>query len=97
VDGQQHRSDEKGQAQSSSTASSKLSVDGSLDVGGKPEFRIRKSTEDGGGTAFAVTFGSGRLIEMKKRGVNLATFAASLQVLGTAVPRPPALRRAYLR
>jgi hypothetical protein len=26
---------------------------GSLDVGGEPEFRIRKATEDGGGTSFA--------------------------------------------
>src|SRR5258706_14413965 len=47
---------------------------GSLDVGGKPEFRIRKSTEDGGGTAFAdYVWKPVVLIEMKKRGVNLAT------------------------
>src|SRR5476651_1718637 len=26
---------------------------GSLDVGGEPEFRVRKATEDGGGTSFA--------------------------------------------
>ena len=26
---------------------------GSLDVGGAPEFRVRKATQDGGGTAFA--------------------------------------------
>ena len=26
---------------------------GSLDVGGEPEFRVRKAAEDGGGTSFA--------------------------------------------
>ncbi len=46
---------------------------GSLDVGGSPEFRIRKATEDGGGTSFAdYVWKPVVLIEMKKRGVNLA-------------------------
>ena len=46
---------------------------GSLDVGGEPEFRIRKATEDGGGTSFAdYVWRPVVLIEMKKRGVNLA-------------------------
>jgi hypothetical protein len=42
---------------------------GSLDVGGEPEFRIRKATEDGGGTSFAdYVWKPVVLIEMKKRG-----------------------------
>ena len=46
---------------------------GCLDVGGTPEFRIRKSKEDGGGTAFAdYVWKPVVLIEMKKRGENLA-------------------------
>ena len=46
---------------------------GCLDVGGKPEFRIRKSSEDGGGTAFAdYVWKPIVLIEMKKRGVDLS-------------------------
>ena len=46
---------------------------GSLDVGGEPEFRIRKATEDGGGTSFAdYVWKPVVLIEMKKRGVKLA-------------------------
>lgn len=46
---------------------------GSLDVGGAPEFRIRKASEDGGGTSFAdYVWKPVVLIEMKKRGVNLA-------------------------
>jgi hypothetical protein len=46
---------------------------GSLDVGGKPEFRIRKPKEDGGGTAFAdYVWKPIVLVEMKKRGTDLA-------------------------
>ena len=46
---------------------------GSLDVGGEPEFRIRKSTEDGGGTSFAdYVWKPVVLIEMKKRGEKLS-------------------------
>src|SRR6185503_20248932 len=46
---------------------------GSLDVGGGPEFRIKKSTEDGGGTAFAdYVWKPIVLIEMKKRGADLS-------------------------
>src|SRR2546425_11629651 len=45
---------------------------GLLEIGGQPEFRIRKSTEDGGGTAFAdFVWKPIVLVEMKKRGVNL--------------------------
>ncbi len=65
--------DEKGQAQ--------LYLDrlfqafgqkGSLDVGGTPEYRVKKSTEDGGGTGFAdYVWKPVVLIEMKKRGVDL--------------------------
>jgi hypothetical protein len=45
---------------------------GCLEVGGKPEFRIRKAREDGGGTAFAdYVWKPVVLIEMKKRGVDL--------------------------
>jgi hypothetical protein len=46
---------------------------GSLDVGGEPEFRIRKATEDGGGTSFAdFVWKPVVLIEMKKRGEKLS-------------------------
>ena len=49
-----------------------FSQSGSLDVGGTAEFRIRKATEDGGGTAFAdYVWKPVVLIEMKKRGENL--------------------------
>ncbi len=70
--------DEKGQAQ--------IFIDhlflafgqpGSLDVGGKPEFRIKPGKEDTGGTSFAdyvwkAPARPGVLIEMKKRGEDLA-------------------------
>lgn len=65
--------DEKGQAQ--------LFLDrlfkafghaGSLEVGGEPEHRVRKTRDDGGGTKFADLVWPGRvLIEMKKRGEKL--------------------------
>ncbi len=45
---------------------------GSLEIG-EHEFRIRKAGEDGGGTSFAdLVWKPVVLIEMKKRGVNLA-------------------------
>ncbi len=45
---------------------------GVLDVGGQPEFRIRKDSEDGGGTAFAdLVWKPVVLIEMKRRGADL--------------------------
>ncbi len=66
--------DEKGQAQ--------LFIDrlfqafghaGSLDVGGEPEYRVRKAKEDGGGTSFAdYVWKPVVLIEMKKRGEKLS-------------------------
>ena len=44
---------------------------GLLEVGGQPEFRIRKSKEDGGGTAFAdYVWKPLVLVEMKKRGTD---------------------------
>ena len=46
---------------------------GALDVGGEPEFRIRKASEDGGGIAFAdFVWKPLVLIEMKKRGTVLS-------------------------
>jgi len=45
---------------------------GVLEVGGQPEFRLRKASEDGGGTAFAdLVWKPVVLFEMKKRGVDL--------------------------
>jgi len=42
---------------------------GALDIGGQYEFRVRKSSEDGGGTAFAdFVWKPVVLVEMKKRG-----------------------------
>lgn len=66
--------DEKGQAQIFlDRLFQAFGQPGCLDVGGKPEFRIRKSKEDGGGTAFAdYVWKPFVLIEMKKRGVDLA-------------------------
>jgi hypothetical protein len=46
---------------------------GSLDVGGQPEFRVRKEAESGGGTSFAdYVWKPVVLFEMKKRGTNLS-------------------------
>ena len=66
--------DEKGQAQ---IFLDRLFVafgrKGSLDVGGTAEMRIKKSKEDGGGTSFAdYVWRPVVLIEMKKRGTDLA-------------------------
>ena len=45
---------------------------GTLDVGGTPEMRVRKSAVDGGGTSFAdYVWKPVVLVEMKKRGVDL--------------------------
>ena len=65
--------DEKGQAQIFlDRLFQAFGQPGSLDVGGKPEFRIRKADEDGGGTAFAdYVWKPVVLVEMKKRGENL--------------------------
>ncbi len=64
--------DEKGQAQIYlDRLFQAIGQPGSLDAGGKPEFRVRKATEDGGGTAFAdYVWKPVVLIEMKKRGEN---------------------------
>ena len=46
--------DEKGQAQIFlDRLFQGFGLQGSLDVGGSPEFRVLKSAEDGGGTSFA--------------------------------------------
>ena len=68
------RGDEKGEAQVFlDRLFIALGHGGSLDVGGEPEFRIRKSTEDGGGTSFAdYVWKPVVLIEMKKRGEKLS-------------------------
>lgn len=65
--------DEKGQAQIFlDRLFQAFGQPGCLDVGGATEFRIRKSNEDGGGTAFAdYVWKPVVLIEMKKRGENL--------------------------
>ena len=65
--------DEKGQAQIFlDRLFQAFGQPGCLDVGGTTEFRIRKSNEDGGGTAFAdYVWKPVVLIEMKKRGTDL--------------------------
>ena len=65
--------DEKGQAQIFlDRLFQALGHKGCLDVGGTPEFRIRKPKESGGGTAFAdYVWKPHVLIEMKKRGADL--------------------------
>ena len=66
--------DEKGQAQVFlDRLFQAFGQKGSLDVGGSPEMRIKKPAEDGGGTAFAdYVWKPVVLIEMKRRGVDLA-------------------------
>jgi hypothetical protein len=62
----------------------------SLDVGGTAEMRIRKSSEDGGGTSFAdYVWKPVVLIEMKRRGADLSKHYRP----GPPRPRPPAVRR----
>lgn len=65
--------DEKGQAQIFlDRLFQALGHKGCLDVGGTPEYRIRKDRQAGGGTAFAdYVWKPHVLIEMKKRGENL--------------------------
>jgi hypothetical protein len=65
--------DEKGQAQIFlDRLFQAFGQPGCLDVGGVTEFRIRKSGEDGGGTAFAdYVWKPIVLIEMKRRGTDL--------------------------
>ncbi|MBU0641030.1 MAG: class I SAM-dependent DNA methyltransferase [Planctomycetes bacterium] len=65
--------DEKGQAQIFlDRLFQALGHKGCLDVGGTPEFRIRRPRESGGGTAFAdYVWKPHVLIEMKKRGADL--------------------------
>ncbi|MFA7004612.1 MAG: DNA methyltransferase, partial [Verrucomicrobiia bacterium] len=68
---QQHiKGDEKGEAQIFlDRLFQAFGQPGSLDVGGSPEFRVRKAGEDGGGTSFAdFVWKPVVLVEMKKRG-----------------------------
>jgi hypothetical protein len=64
---------------------------GLLEVGGQPEFRIRKSKEDGGGTAFAdYVWKPLVLIEMKKRGTDLKrTYRQAFDYWTRLVPGRP--------
>src|SRR5579862_1617593 len=66
--------DEKGQAQIFlDRLFQAFGQEGSLDVGGKPEFRIKRGKEEEGGTSFADYVWKPKvLIEMKKRGIDLA-------------------------
>jgi type II restriction/modification system DNA methylase subunit YeeA len=66
--------DEKGQAQIFlDRLFQAFGQPGSLDVGGSPEFRIKKGKDEEGGTSFAdYVWKPIVLIEMKKRGVDLA-------------------------
>ena len=68
--------DEKGQAQIFlDRLFQAFGQPGCLDVGGATEFRLRKSGEDGGGTAFAdYVWKPVVLIEMKKRGTDLQKY-----------------------
>ncbi len=65
--------DEKGQAQIFlDRLFQAFGQPGSLDVGGQPEFRVRKADEDGGGVSFAdYVWKPVVLVEMKKRGEDL--------------------------
>ena len=64
--------DEKGQAQIFlDRLFQSFGQPGCLDLGGSTEFRIRKASEDGGGTAFAdYVWKPIVLVEMKKRGTD---------------------------
>jgi hypothetical protein len=68
------RGDEKGEAQIFlDRLFQAFGQPGCLDVGGQPEFRIRKDKDDGGGIAFAdYVWKPIVLIEMKRRGADLA-------------------------
>src|SRR5688500_2891481 len=72
--GAQLTGDEKGQAQIFLDRLFRaFGQKGSLDVGGTAEMRIRKASEDGGGTSFAdYVWKPVVLIEMKKRGADLS-------------------------
>jgi hypothetical protein len=70
--GRTSRATKRARRKSSSIGFFKRSVNLDLDVGGQPEFRIRKADEDGGGTAFAdYVWKPVVLVEMKKRGTDL--------------------------
>jgi hypothetical protein len=68
---------------------------GSLDVGGTAEMRIRKASEDGGGTSFAdYVWKPVVLIEMKKCGADCPSITARPSTTGSASSPPAAVRRA---
>jgi len=64
---------------------------GLLEIGGKPEFRVRKKAEDGGGVAFAdYVWKPTVLIEMKKRGAKLSShFRQAFDYWTRLVPNRP--------
>lgn len=85
--------DEKGQAQIFlDRLFQAFGQKGCLEVGGKPEFRVKKSKEDGGGTAFAdYVWKPVVLIEMKKRGADLSQhFRQAFDYWVRLVPNRPA-------
>src|SRR5713226_3066899 len=77
--------DEKGQAQIFlDRLFQAFGLAGCLDVGGTTEFRVRKSTEDGGGTSFAdYVWKPVVLVEMKTK-----TCQSSLLTLGAGAGIP---------
>jgi len=84
--------DEKGQAQIFlDRLFQAFQQKGCLDVGGTPEFRVRKSKEDGGGTAFAdFVWKPVVLIEMKRRGADLSKhFRQAFDYWARLVPSRP--------
>jgi hypothetical protein len=81
--------DEKGQAQIFlDRLFQGFGLQGSLDVGGSPEFRVLKSAEDGGGTSFAdYVWKPVVLIEMKKCGEISRNIIARPSIIGRALFR----------
>lgn len=74
--------DEKGQAQIFlDRLFQAFGQPGSLDVGGQPEFRVRKADKDGGGVSFAdYVWKPVVLVEMKNRGEYLPRLHRSRSV-----------------
>lgn len=74
--GKHVKGDEKGEAQLYlDRLFQTFNQKGTLEVGGAPEMRIKKASEDGGGTSFAdCVWKPVVLIEMKKRGVELREY-----------------------
>jgi hypothetical protein len=92
--------DEKGQAQVFlDRLFQAFGQKGSLDVGGTAEVRIRKASEDGGGTSFAdYVWKPVVLIEMKKRGADLSNhYRQAFDYWVRLVPDRPQPSRRYRR